>query len=189
MPSLRIDAIDPIIWEWVKEILLNPQRLLEAWKLHEKRQLDELQPLVNMIETNKNKLENLKIEKKRLIKAYTAGALTLDDIAEEKMRIKKQIMDLNLANEELRADMQPRIINPEEIETLEAYAQNIREGADWTSNDPAEQREIYRRLQMEISLSYEATDETNNEVCHWAELHCVLGEDLFVNNVHYKSPK
>ncbi len=177
MPSLRTDVIDPIIWQWVKEILLNPQKLHEAWKLHEQQQLNELQPLVNMIETNKHKLEELQAEKKRLIKAYTAGALTLDEISEEKTRIDKQIGNIEQAIDELQADVQPRIPDEHEIETIERYAQQIREGADLASTDPADQRKIYKMIQMEINLTYEPAAREGEAGQHWAEFRCILGQD------------
>ncbi len=177
MPTLRTDAIDPIIWQWVREILLKPQRLHEAWERHEQQQLNDLQPLVNMIETNKTKLAELHVEKQRLIKAYTAGALTLDDMAEEKMRIENQIADLTKAIAELQTDLQPRIPNAEEIETIERFAEETREGADLASNDPADQRELYQLLQMEITLTYEPSEEDGEEGQHWADFRCILGQD------------
>ena len=107
----------------------------------------------------------------------TAGALTLEDIAEEKTRIEKLIGDLTQAINELQADLQPRIPNEEEIETIERYAQQIREGADLASNDPAEQRKIYKTLQMEITLTYEPAEGEGEAGQHWAEFRCILGQD------------
>ena len=177
MPTLKTAVIDPIIWQWVKEILLNPQRLYESWKRHEQQRLSELQPLVNMIDTNKSRLAELQDEKRRLIKANTAGALTLDDMAEQKARIEKQIANLTQAVAELQADLQPRIPSASEIETIERYAQKIREGADLASEDPAQQREIYRLLQMEVILSYEESDNEGEKGQHWAEFRCILGQE------------
>ena len=173
----KTQDIDPIIWQWVQEILLNPTRLHEAWKLHEQQQLNELKPLLNMIETNKAKLSELLEEKRRLIKAYTAGTLTLDDLGEEKTRIEKQIADLTQAIAELQADIQPRTPTVKEFETIESYAQEIREGANLTSDDPAEQRKIYNTLQMEITLTYESKEGKSEEEQHWAEFRCILGRD------------
>jgi len=62
---------------------------------------------------------------------------------------------LTQAINELQADLQPRIPNEEEIETIERYAQQIRERADLASNDPAEQGKIYQTLQMQTPLNYE----------------------------------
>ncbi|MBP8056835.1 MAG: recombinase family protein [Chloroflexi bacterium] len=177
MPTLRTDAIEPIIWQWVQAFLLNPTRLYEAWKQHEQQRLNELQPLVSMIKSNEARLAELQLEKQRLIKAYTAGTLTLDDIAVEKTRVEKQIADLTQANAELQADLQPRIPNAKEIETIEKYAQQIRQGADLTSNDPAEQREIYRLLHMEVTLTYEPAKEEGEEGQYWADLRCILGQE------------
>jgi hypothetical protein len=180
MPTLKTDIIDPIIWQWVQEFLFNPQKLREAWNLHEQQQLNELKPLVNMIETNEARLGELEVEKRRLIKAYSAGALTLDDIAEEKTLIEKQIGDLTQAVAELKEDLQPRVPNTEEIETIELYALKIREGANLASNDPTEQREIYRLLQMEVTLTYKEGEDEKGQ--HWADFRCILGQERLSTN-------
>jgi predicted nucleic acid-binding Zn-ribbon protein len=122
-----------------------------------------------MIEANEAHLVELEEEKQRLVKAYAAGALTLDDIAGEKTRIEKRIGNLTQAIEELRADMDHQVPTAQDLETIEEYAGLLHEGADLAINEPEEQQTIYRLLQMEARL-------THDDGQHWADVRCILGE-------------
>lgn len=178
MPTLKTIKIDTLIWQWVQEILLNPGRLHKAWEQHEQQRLDELQPLVKMIEINTHKLTELHKEKKRLVKAYTSGVFSLDDVDEEKIRIESEIANLTQAIAELKADIQPRMPNAKDIETIERYARQIQEGVDLASADPTVQREIYNLLQMEITLNYVSEEgEAGKDGHHWADFYCILGKE------------
>ena len=46
-----------------------------------------------------------------------------------------------------------------------------------TSDDPAEQREIYRLLHMEVTLTYEPAKGEGEEGQYWADLRCILGQE------------
>lgn len=169
-PTYRTNVVDDAIWNWVKNVLLNPDVLRAQWERHRDQRTEELQPLISMVEANEAHLAALEQEKQRLIRAYTAGTLTLDEIATEKTRLDKEIGDVSQAIQELRADLEPRWPTEEEIETIERYAQHLQTGAALTDNDPEEQNKLYRLLQMEVTLTAESKDR------RYVDLSCILGE-------------
>lgn len=172
LPQIRIERVDGAVWKWVLDTLLTPGKLRKAWHDYQEQQQEELRPLLGMLESNETRLVSLEEEKGRLIKAYTAGALTLDEIAGEKSRIDKQIADVTAAIAELRADLAPQVPSPELLDTLERYAERIGKGADLAAKRPEEQQEFYRLLQMNVRLTYEEVD---GRWGHWAEIRCILG--------------
>lgn len=169
MPTTRIEKLDAIVWSWVKDVVLSPPRLREQWENHTQQRLEQLRPLMSTIETNKARLAQVEEEKRRLVKAYAAGALTLDDITEEKTRVEKLINELGKGIAALEADLEPRMPRPEEMETIEQYAGRIRQGATLSDDDPQEQQELFRLLQMKGTLSHDGA-------IYWLDLSCILGE-------------
>ncbi len=127
-PIFKTDEVDTVVWGWVKSILLSPDLLQRGFELYEQRQLTKHQPIIDMIEANETKLETIEKEKERLIKAYSAGILTLDEIAVQKTALDKQIADLTQAIASLRADLNPNLLSPATIETIETWAEKIRRG-------------------------------------------------------------
>ena len=137
--------------------------------------MEVLKPIMRMIETNKARIIELKEDRERLITAYAAGVLSLDEIAHQKEIIEKQISDLNGAVVDLEGELKPRLLDREDIETLETYAVKIRGGADLTDPDPQAQREIYRLLDMQVILGSSGGQKR-------ADIRCILGEDPFPTN-------
>jgi uncharacterized coiled-coil DUF342 family protein len=129
----------------------------------------EFQPLLDMLESSENKQKELKEEKERLIKAYTAGVLNLDEIATQKADVDKRIDDLTQAIQQLRAEVKPKLLSKEKRKSIEEMAAQVREGADLTDNDPETQREIYRMIHMKVTLS-----EIDGK--QWADVNCILGQ-------------
>ena len=122
-----------------------------------------------MLKSSQEKLGELQDEKERLIKAYTSGVLGLDEIASQKTDLDKRINDLTQAIQELTVELKPKLLSKEEIQTIEDLAAQVWQGADLTDEDTETQREIFRLLQMEVTLSVEDGEQ-------WADVSCILGQ-------------
>ncbi len=67
-----------------------------------------------------------KTTSKRLIDAYTVGVLSLDDLAQSKTDLDKQIADTRKAIESLQADLPPQTLTEDDIKTIHQFAQEFR---------------------------------------------------------------
>ena len=168
-PYYIVSEIDNAIWQWLKSILLYPERLQKELEKFQEKQMSEFQPLLNMLKSSQEKLGELQDEKERLIKAYTSGVLGLDEIASQKTDLDKRINDLTQAIQELTVELKPKLLSKEEIQTIEDLAAQVWQGADLTDEDTETQREIFRLLQMEVTLSVEDGEQ-------WADVSCILGQ-------------
>lgn len=162
------ENVDGVVWQWVKSIMLHPDKMRRALSDFTRGQMEEAQPLVSMIETNNARLAELGDEKARLIKAYSEGVLSIDEFAAVKRDVDKQIADLTTAVEKLERDLEPKILNQEDIDTIESVAAQIRKEVDLTDGDPHTQRKLYKHLDMQVTLSFVDGQK-------WAEVQCVFG--------------
>ena len=122
-----------------------------------------------MIEANEAELKKLSEEKQRLVKAYSTGVLTLDEIALQKADLEKRIKDITEAIEMLKEELTPKLLSQVDIEAIQKRASDIRNEADLTDDDPQTQRELFQLLGVHVVLS-----QIDGE--KWADLTCVLGK-------------
>ena len=73
------------------------------------------------------------------MEAYSSGVLSLDEFAEQKTRLEKQLKDLLQANAELKLELEPKLLRQEDMEDLESYARQIREGTNLAEAKPETQ--------------------------------------------------
>lgn len=168
-PYHHVRETDAAVWNWVKGVLLSPERLRAELANYEASQREEARPQLGMIKSNEQRLGEAIEEKERLIKAYAAGALTLDEIAVAKTEIDKRIADLTQAIANLRAELAPLVLSPAETEAILSYAEGIQRGAGTADDNPERQQIVYRMIHLQAEL-----DEA--EGGRWADVTCVLGK-------------
>lgn len=175
--QFKKDELETAVWGWVRELLISPEKLAESLATYQEQQQAAHQPLVGMIDANEQKLESVKAEKERLIDAYTAGVLSLDEIATKKARVDKEIADLNGALAALRSELEPKLLTAGQIVTIQEWAAKIRVGAEVALEaEPEGAQEVLRLLQTRVILGF-------NHKGKWAKVSCVLGQDeLSTNN-------
>ena len=175
LPQFRVDDVDSAVWEWIRSILLNPEELRRALEGYRARQADSNSPLESMFEANQAKLDELENEKDRLIKAYSAGVLSLDEIAKQKTDLDKQIATLTGAIASLHAELKEKTFTAEEMETIESLAAQYREEVELADSDPRAKRDILQLLSVEVVLSVKDGKK-------WADVSCKLGEKSYAVN-------
>jgi site-specific DNA recombinase len=165
----RVDRVEAAVWCWIKSLLLNPETLLRSIEEYQEQQRERIQPQLAMLESSQARLGELEGQKERLIAAYTAGVLSLDELASQKAALDKQIADLGQAVAALRAEAEPMLLSTEYMETIEAIAAEIRAGATLADDDKQVQRSIFQLLDVHVTL-----DHINKK--RWADVTCTLGQ-------------
>ena len=166
----RVETTDRAAWQWVKGIFMSPETLKLALDNYQAQQVEVQTPVVQMIESTAARLQETEQEKRRLLKAYTSGVLSLEEIAVQKVEIDKRMADLTQALSELKAELSPTIINQDDIERIQQDAADLRHGVGLADDDPKEQRRILEQLQFEGRLTYA-------DGKHWIEVNCILGAE------------
>ena len=166
---VKIETAETAVWQWVKEILLDPERLTAELENYQARQQEGLRPFMGLIESSEAKLADLEKRKTRLIDAYEAGVLSLDEIATQKVKLERQIEETAQAVRQLKADLDPKLLSLADMETITSYAEKVRVGADLADSDRAAQREIFQHLDMEVTI-------TASKEVQYLDVQCFLGQ-------------
>lgn len=176
-PRLRAERLEPVVWAWVKGLLLEPETLRRQLNEYQERQRERVRPQLAMLESSQARLGEIEGRKERLIAAYTAGVLTLDDLAKQKNVLDKEMADLNRAIAILRAEAEPHLLSEEQIAGIEELATRYRAGAGVADDDPALQREIFRQLRLCVTLGCDDDQ-------RWADVSCILESERLPMDSH-----
>jgi prefoldin subunit 5 len=163
----RAELVEAAVWAWIKSLLLEPDALQRGLENYKQQQLDRVQPQLAMLESTQARLSDVEGRKERLIGAYTSGVLSLDELATQKVALDKEITDLTATIASLKTESEAHLLSAEHIESIEAIADEIRAGADQADNDPTAQREIFRLLNVHVTLSYDGEQ-------RWADTSCLF---------------
>lgn len=175
-PQYRVVDVDRVVWEYVKAIYTSPETLQEAIASYQDMQAEEQAPLLQMVESTAARLKDTEAERGRLLAAYAAGVLTLDDLAVAKQDIDKRADDLTAALAHLKAELRPVVLQQEQIDRIQQDAANIRRGIELADNDPGTQRRILEQLQVTGRL-------LQIDGKRWVEVDSILGPASFAVEV------
>jgi site-specific DNA recombinase len=146
---VRVDQLDGYVWESVSALLLDPKRMLDEWS---RRQNHDGVPaeLRARREDATRSLAMYERNLKRLVDAYEAGAIDLDDLKTRsnavRARIESAQQEMRDTEHALRETIQVRAI----VTRLQDFAARVRTGLDTLSWH--EHRHIIRTLVARVEI-------------------------------------
>lgn len=141
--TLRADVVESQIWQALTDLLRQPERIQEAWMAHKEAQT---QPS-SQISRWRQRQKALKSQRQRLLDAYQAEALSLEELTKRQNPIVLELRELEtrLATSAEIADVQP---------SLTQFMAQIERALH--SPDPSLQQEVIRLLIERIVVEKDA---------------------------------
>lgn len=147
-------VIEPIIWDIVKELLMDPVRLSKGYGESLEQQEAAKSRQIAHYETLQRKLKKFDQERSNLNNAYLDPdiGLTKAEYLEQKKRISDEISDLKGKIEQVENDLS-RIPKPEALKSLEVFAEKIRKRLlSEKEPRPEDKRKIYEMLHIKVFI-------------------------------------
>ena len=138
--SLRSDRVEPLIWQALADLLREPQRIHDAWAA-------VMQPPAVVSERDARRQHLLQQQRQRLLDAYQAGLLQLDELTQRQNPLELELQELQkrLAHNPAPAPVQI---------SLEAFTERIQHAL--AASDDETKQEVLRLLIERIVVSDEA---------------------------------
>ena len=104
--SLRSDRVEPLIWQALADLLREPQRIHDAWAA-------VMQPPAVVSERDARLQYLLEQQRQRLLDAYQAGLLQLDELTQRQnpLELKLQQLEKCLAHNPAPAPVQISLVS------------------------------------------------------------------------------
>jgi site-specific DNA recombinase len=141
--SVRGDVVEPLIWQALAELLRDPQRIRAAWEAFQAEQA----AMPSEVSRWQQRQTILHKQRQRLLDAYQAGVISLDELIE-----RRNPLDIELRELQKQLDAAPQSQHNEIA--LETFTRHIEQAL--TASDVETQQEVIRLLIERIVVTDEA---------------------------------
>ena len=155
MPSFRVDAVDPIVWDWVTRLLTDPQVLEEGLSTRLTINEAESAPLRERLSIAEDMLNDNQEQLTRLLDLYVGGDFPKDVLVDRKKRLEESIKALEKERANIISMLENRTLTPKQVKNIYGFAERIGKGLLRAETDPAYQREIIEALDVRVIFAAE----------------------------------
>jgi len=148
-------VLQPLVWDGVVNILLNPKSLREGYEQTMEREQQKQARQIQHIETLQTAIEKLQAKKIRLQKTYLDPdiGMTKEEYLEEKRALDDQIKSANIDFERVAKELQ-RIPSESDLQSLEQMASKIVSALGNNLDiSPEEKRQVMQMLNLKVLIS------------------------------------
>jgi site-specific DNA recombinase len=170
-PFFRTDQVDAGIWEWVKELLTDPEAFARGLRKHQqKRDLDN-KPIRARLGVVDDILRDNHQQLERLLDLYLSGDFPREVLTERKSRFEKTILSLERERAGLVAQLEASDLSDGQIQTLASFMEKVGAGIDVGEADFELRRSVIGALDVQVVLSVEDGQKT-------VHARCMVGEKV-----------
>ncbi len=146
-PSVRADELDAFVWEHVRDALLHPDLLLAGEQaVLDKEPLPDDELLRRQLERLARQLDQVELERRRLIDAYQVGIVGLSDLQHRGIDLETRQHQLQSERDRLAMERRQLSVDNRLRQRVTAFAERVRQGIDSLN---FEQRQHLLRLLIE----------------------------------------
>lgn len=155
MPSFRVDAVDPVVWDWVTRLLTDPQVLEEG--LNTRLTINEKgsAPLRERLAIAEDMLQDNQEQLARLLDLYVSGDFPKDVLVDRKQRLEDSIRALEKERASIISMLENRTLTPKQIKNIYGCAERIGRGLQRAEADPTYKGEIIEALDVRVIFAVE----------------------------------
>jgi len=154
-PYFRADHVDAKVWEWVKDLLLEPERLRRRLEKQQAEQEKTSQPLRDRLAVIDDLLTDDRRRLERLLDLYLSGDFAKEMLTDRKARLETTIAALEKERADLVINLESRTISDAQILTIEKFAKKVAEGLEKAENSFESKRQIIDLLDVRVTLVVE----------------------------------
>jgi hypothetical protein len=130
MPIFQANRLETIVWEWLRRLLLHPDQLAQGLRGKQ----TEMEAANNVIRERFSILENRISETQRqlakLLDLYLEGNFTKEILNDRKSELESDLSEMVREQTELSSFMIPVNLPDENIEVIESFCSEVRDGLD-----------------------------------------------------------
>jgi site-specific DNA recombinase len=164
MPHFRVDLVDSIVWQWIKEILEDPEYSIGGLRGMQEDSIQANQALITRLKIIEEQLNEVEQQKSRLLDLYLGGDFPKEMLQERKARLEETIVNLQREQTDVLAHIQTQVISDDDIAEIEAFCADIRLRIDNPSFEV--QRQIVEFLDVRGKLAIENDEKVVYVKCH-----------------------
>ncbi|MBX3057465.1 MAG: recombinase family protein [Anaerolineae bacterium] len=148
MPYFRADKVDAAVWQWLRDLLKDPETMRAKAEAYRVQRAEAVRPLRDRLTVIDKLLADRQQELRLAANAYLKGGLLGEMLQEQANQLETAIAGLENDRTELVQQIEAETLTDEQIYTLEHLASLVGEGLGIADEDFAERRYTVETLQL-----------------------------------------
>ena len=153
MPQFVTAEVDAAVWQYVEDVLLNPEALAAGVRAMFKQTEDRQRELQSQRDTLHHQRTEIERQLDRLLDLYITGGVEIERYARREAELKQASVSLEQSIAELDARLTGLGPSEDEIEDLKQFATDLRAGFQVLDYD--EKRRILELLDVQATMTVE----------------------------------
>jgi len=130
LPSFRGDLVDETVWQWVKGLMQDPQKLADGLRAEQAEAERANSGLRSRLEIVDEQLAEAQGQLAKLLDLYLQGDFPKEVLTERRVRLEKVVVELSQERAELVVHLQAVGMTDEQIRAIETFCAEVREGLE-----------------------------------------------------------
>lgn len=173
LPFFRADHVDAVVWDWVRDLLLDPVALDKGLREEQEKHEQANQPLRERQAVIDDLLTDNQARLGRLLDLYLSGDFDREMLTERKERLEGTIEALGVERAGLVAMIEKQELNEKQIKTIQDFASRVARGLGCADENFDARRRIILLLNVKATLAVE----DGQKVVY---VRCMLDEDTLL---------
>jgi site-specific DNA recombinase len=127
-PRVRVSVWDNIVWQWVYELMMHPERLAQGMREERDSRLQQNAHLYARLEQAKAKIAEYDLDLEELARQLYKRRISEAFHDREKAIVERARAEMDTERADLEALLAGTILTDEQIETFEQFAYDVRDG-------------------------------------------------------------
>lgn len=171
MKSMRGERLEETIWQWVKDLLQHPERMMAGLRSSQEEAAQAASSLRERLDMIDVQIAETDKQLERLLDLYLRGEFPKELLTERKVRLETTLSDLRRERGELSSHLSTTFLSDEQVAEIEAFCAEVREGLDEATFE--DKRRYFELLNLHATLAIE-----NGEKVVY--LKCLIGSQRVV---------
>jgi recombinase-like zinc beta ribbon protein len=151
--TIRMDLAEQLIWDYVRSLLLDPQKLLEELQLRREKRREENGMIHDRIVMIGQELSGIETKQRMLLDLYLAGEVSREEFTAKKAELERKKKELTLERGEKETWVKDQEVTSTAVEEVKAFCATITKGMKEATF--AEKRQILQMLEVKATYDGE----------------------------------
>lgn len=187
LPSFRVDIVDPLVWNWVKDLLTKPGVLEHGLAEYQEGREQFCAPIRDRLIVLEDLWQGSKIQLDRVLDLYISGQVQRELLIDKKQQLESTLSALEKERDELNLNLESEVLSDSEIRQIMEFAAQIAEGLEPGDESFEDRRRIIELLDVRASFIVEDSQKYVDVWCFLGRKKLLIGDPTSQNAAFSRS--
>jgi hypothetical protein len=187
LPSFRVDVVDHLVWEWIKELLMKPGVLEKGLIEYQEGREQFCAPLRDRLVVLDDLWHDSKNQLDRLLDLYIAGNIPKELLLDKKQQLEATLFALDKEREELNLNLDAETLTENDIQQIREFAEQIAEGLNPGEESFDDRLRVVELLDVGASMTVEDGQKYVDVWCFLGRNKLSIGDPTYQNAEHARN--